>query len=139
MKEMIYTATSKREWLIHSYYKGVEFVIMSLGTHPTAYIGLMKDNHLYGKYYYDDDFPLLSCNGGITYTEPSIRNEDGKTVGTYKWWIGWDYNHLCDYNGLLAQDISYDALLLDAFPLKKWTTNEILDEVKTVIDEILGE
>lgn len=139
MKEMVYTTTPKREWLMHSFYRGVEFVIMSLGTHPTAYVGITKDNPLYGKDYSDDDFPLLSCNGGITYTEPSIRNEDGKSVGMYKWWIGCDYNHCWDYNPKLAEDFELFSIDFTGYSHKKWTTEEIYKEVKEVIDEILGE
>ena len=125
MKEMIYTKERKREWLLHDYYREIEFVIMSLGTHPTAYIGVEKDN----PYWLSSGDSLESCNGGITYANSFIYDEEKKKYENNKWWLGWDYSHMWDYT----------TLFNETFGLKKWTTEEILEEVKATIDEVLGE
>ena len=122
MKEMIYTDAECREWLVHDTYKGIEFVIMNLGTHPTAYIGVDKNSKLYGESDID-----LNVHGGVTYTSSRLLNEQYEECLSGKWWIGWDYAHCGDYLPFLGD---YG---------KRWTTQEMLEDVKSAIDEILGE
>ena len=104
-------------------YKGYEFEILSYGTHPCAYIRIPKDHKLYQAALncrYTDEL-LLNCHGGVSFTgylHPK-RNDN--------WWVGWDYSHLGDYT---SHCLSYTD--------KKWTTEEILDEVRIVIDEIVS-
>ena len=43
MKEMIYQATQKREILDTGYCFGLLYYILSLGTHPVAYIKIPKE------------------------------------------------------------------------------------------------
>lgn len=44
IKPMIYKTERKREILAHDAYKGYEFAIISLGTHPCAYIDIPRGN-----------------------------------------------------------------------------------------------
>lgn len=83
------------------------------GSHPTAYVMLDKNN-----IYYDIDYgeiPIV-VHGGLTYSS-------NKNKGQY--WIGWDYAHIGDYTSYCDGDG------------KKWTTDEILNHVKDVINQLI--
>lgn len=128
MKEMVYTNDHKREWLDHGEYKGYEYVIMNLGTHPTAYVGIpaVEANTLFQEEDLEDS-DSINVHGGITYENSYIRDENKNEYSNGKWWIGWDYAHLYDY----TPDNDYGQYR------KKWTTEEILEEVKSVVDQII--
>lgn len=107
--------------------KGYDFVIVSYGTHPCAYIAL--DGKLEGLKSYDDF--LLFVHGG-----PSYLGTLGKIVGP-KSYVGWDYAHGGDY---LGGDVIYEGdeeMKEYIASQKKWTTEEILEEVYSAIDEIV--
>ena len=107
--------------------KGYGFVIVSYGTHPCAYIAL--DGKLKGLKSYDDFLP--SVHGGATYLGTL-----GKIVGP-KSYVGWDYAHGGDY---LGTDVVYEGdeeMKEYIASKKKWTTEEILEEVYSAIDEVV--
>ena len=55
-----------------------------------------------------------------------------KYIDKKGWFIGWDYAHFGDYIDC------GDAALNNMFPNdKKWTTEEIVEECKNVIDQIV--
>lgn len=114
--EMEYSSEEKRITLVHGQYKDVEFYIMNLGTHPTAYINipskLCMNNH------------DLYVHGGITYSEGTLETEHGMIEGNY---VGWDYAHYGDYTGFLP-----------SLSGRKYTTQEILNDVKEAIDQLQG-
>ena len=118
MKEMIYGRRKKPEVLYHGKYKDHKFAILSLGSHPTAYI----ENKM-GIIDYDD-FRIndVWVHGGFTYCDIGYWNDESKKSS----WLGWDYAHFNDYY--------YTNPPLDG---KQWTTEEIYDEVKWVIDHII--
>lgn len=130
MKEMVYKNYMENgqeviEILDEGVYKGFHYVIVSYGTHPCAYIEISKDNVSD-----EDELIDVSCHGGITYVstaglfKPSNKNHrDGL-------WIGWDYAHCMDY----CYSLCDSGLLNDS---KKWTTKEILEEVKDVIEQLI--
>ena len=136
MKEMVYKKRQKgKEILDKGEYLGFKYIILSLSTHPCAYICIDKDNELYGKFY-DDIHDMISLNvhGGLTFSDNRIINVieysdkykcDTLQRFTYDWIIGWDYNHLYDYNTMFG---SYSD--------KKWTTKEIQNEVFNVINQL---
>ena len=116
------------EILDEGVYDGFHYVILSLGSHPCAYIELPNTHKYYGKDYYN--IPIY-CHGGLTYSsnegivfpKDNLSHRDG-------YWIGWDYAHYGDfcYYGIPYLDCgSFD---------KKWTTEEILKEVKDVIEQL---
>lgn len=131
-KEMIYQKEQKRELLGYGTYKGYKFYILSLGTHPVAYVEIPKTHPLYDRHFIDwDYYDNIGVHGGITYTENHLYLPNGMLKG---WFIGWDYNHCNDYNELLRNHFKlFDS---DNFN-KKWTTKEVYEDVKSVINQLL--
>lgn len=124
MKEMIYGAGKYTpEVLYEGEYKNHKFAILSLGTHPTAYvedkIGLIGY----------EDFRLngISVHGGFTFHNTGHWGNDSEKIS----WLGWDYAHLGDFMGYYSTDNSF------YYSSKQWTTAEIYEEVKSVIHQII--
>lgn len=112
--EMVYS--SRRSFGILSYdtYKDYEYLVLSFGTHPCAYI---RADKLTKK---QIDYINKTCHGGITFSKKSIGGDLKNTEGE---WIGWDYAHFNDYT-----DYSPHG--------KKHTTEEIVSEIKSIIDKL---
>ena len=126
MKPMVYKKRGDIEILDNGIYNGYQYWIVSYGSHPCAYVELPKDHKYYGKDYVD--IPI-DCHGGITYSGIHEKFSNG-------FLIGWDYGHCDDYlyynpTKFLGSDIQS---FLDSG--KKWTTEEIFEEVKQVIDQL---
>lgn len=120
MKEMVYKAELETEILHEGVYQGRKFVILSRGYHPTAYIQV-KDYEPHIRDYYD-----LDVNGGATYFGKAYWDE--ADINNY---VGWDYIHYGDFSGLFigrGNVLEYES--------KKWTTQEIFEEVKTAIEQL---
>lgn len=126
MKEMIYMNKSIAELLDSGTYNGYEYAVVSRGLHPCAYVKLPEGHKYYGLDY--DDIPI-ACHCGLTYSDSYV---DGLSYSD-GWWIGWDYGHCCDYSGFMMREYWCD---IDTSKYKKWTTVEILEEVKQVIDQL---
>lgn len=122
MKQMTYFKSRRKGEVLHTgFYKDTEFVIVSLGTHPCAYINTKidpVDAALRVLHY--DDFPI-PVHGGLTFAsgDPHFPTQ------TKGYWVGWDYAHCGDYTGnsIFNDDES-----------KRWTTEEIFEDVKVAID-----
>ena len=125
MKEMIYINEQKRELLDTGIYKNYKYYIMSLGTHPTAYIEIPEESKLYNKNY-DDIY--INVHGALTYSQDYLYISETKKLEG--WFIGWDYAHYGDYYGGYTE-------LLQTNGSKKWSTEEILEEVKDAIEQLL--
>lgn len=138
MKEMVYQSRLNRAMLLaNDVYKGYEYVVISLGSHPCGYVVLDKEDKLYGMDYDDiHEENDIYVHGGFTYSEDYLSflewsdkyDCDVKTSIKDKWVVGWDYGHYGDY---------YGGALYDDGDGKKWTTAEIVDECKEVIDQII--
>lgn len=143
MKEMVYRPLKTFESLAdvcqildEDIYDNYRYMIISYGIYPCAYVELPKGHKYYGKDIYNlDDLPIkIRCHGGITHSEDGLfllehkHHRDG-------YWIGWDYNHYNDYHAYNIDPAKADRIFRCN---KKWTTEEILEEVKNVIDQ-LGE
>ena len=129
VKEMVYTKERKREVLATGYYFGLLYYVLSLGTHPTAYVKIPKDNWLCTVKNYDD-IPI-ECHGGLTFRKDYLYITDNQKIeGEF---IGWDYAHCGDY-APYYEDLPSMGL---AEKSKKWTTHEILKEVKDVCSQIV--
>ena len=126
MKPMVYTHSKTKEILYDGLYENYYFVIVSYGTHPCAYVKIPKNHAFYKKDYNELN---IRCHGCLTYggdLGSIIPNEDDS------WFIGWDYAHAGDY-------LVFEALLdVDTSKEKKWTTEEIYEEVKAVIDQLIS-
>lgn len=130
-KEMMYGPDRKLEILLEGTYKGYQFYILNLGTHPTAYIEIPRESKLFGKGYtqiYDMGIDI-DVHGGLTYAD-----DDLPTIKENTWFIGWDYAHYNDYAGYeehLPKHIRTNG--------KKWTTEEIFKDVVNAIEQIREE
>lgn len=125
MKEMIYCAKrfDQPERLTDGEYNGFSFYVLSLGTHPCAYVDV-TDTELNGRDYGNID---IECHGGLTYSREYLC-----TVNKKGWFIGWDYSHYGDFVGYELEmpiDIRTNG--------KIWTIDEIVAECKRVIDQLI--
>ena len=137
MNEMVYKERmSRAELLANDTYKGYEYVVLSLGSHPCGYVVVEDNDKLFGLDYDTIHSKFdLDCHCGLTYSEDYLSflefsdkyNCDVKCGIHNKWVIGWDYAHYGDYVG-------YDLFSDDG---KKWSTAEIVDECKDVIEQLV--
>lgn len=122
---MIYREPPYTEILDEGIYKNFHYAIVSYGFYPCAYVELPKGHKYYGEDW--DDIPIC-CHGdltdsserGIIFPKDNSNHRDG-------FWIGWSYNHVGDYNVVWARVGMHG---------KKWTTEEIFEEVKNVINQL---
>lgn len=120
---MVYSAKSTTEILHKGQYKGYEFCILNLGTHPTAYVECKLENC---SSYEDERLDNISVHGGFTYFGKGYWENNEKD------YLGWDYAHYMDYAG-------YELMFPEtarSVGNKKWTTSEIFEEVKSVINQL---
>ena len=128
-KVMEYGKERRTELLCKGKYKNYNYYVLNLGTHPTAYIEIPKENKLYRKSY--DEIYKIGCDidvhGGLTYSDNELMG-----VKSENWFIGWDYAHCGDYCG-------YEEYMSESIRTygKKWTTEEIIEECKNAIDQII--
>lgn len=118
---------------------GRDYAIVSLGTHPCAYVALLEDDlHDWDK--------LNECDAvheGITFgtspdvllTSDAIPPQPGlkaQAISAPHGIVGWDYGHWCDYHEPAGAS-SFPELAEMYRKLnkgtKKWTLSEIEDEV----------
>lgn len=129
IKEMEYGKESRTELLCKDKYKNYTYYVLNLGTHPTAYIEISKEDKLYEKSY--EEIYRIGCdidvNGGLTYSDNELMG-----IKSESWFIGWDYAHLGDYCGY-EEDMPESVRTYG----KKWTTEEIIEECKNAIDQII--
>lgn len=124
MKEMKYQATrlNPPEQLATGEYKGYNYYVLNLGTHPCAYVEVPNTSRHFGKLW---DEIEVECNGGLTYSRSRLVTVKSKD----SWFLGWDYCHCWDYSG-------YDEIYGGADG-KKHETPEMVDECKSVIDQLI--
>lgn len=140
MKKMIYQKDRKIELLHNDIYKGYHYYILNLGTHPTAYVELPKESKLFGKGYNDiyDSGIDIEVHGGLTYSSSELRT-GVRTHMTDSWFIGWDYAHAGDYMGYFDEFEELGIFTINSLSdTKKWTTEEIIEECKTAIDQLVS-
>lgn len=125
-KQPSYVATRCNKELLRGMYRGFEYRILDLGTHPTAYVKIPKGHPFYKKDYEKVD--AIEVHGGLTYSRNYLYCEGTNLDG---WWIGWDYAHYGDHTGYDGPEPLHPWI-------KKWTTEEILHDVKSVIDQCVG-
>ena len=111
MKEMEYKYKCELTILDSDVYHNRKYFIISLGTHPCAYVEFHHELKRDSDEWYD-----TPCHGSITFDDYAYWDENDET-----YYIGWDYAHFGDY-------LPYNVCG------KKWTTKEILENVKEVID-----
>lgn len=124
-KEMVYCAKrlNPPEMLSQEEYKGFNYYVLNLGTHPCAYVDV-ADTYLNGMDYDSID---IECHFGLTYAKEYLNTVDKKG-----WFIGWDYAHYCDFAGY---ELEMPGTIRSNG--KKWTTQEIVKECEEVIDQLI--
>jgi len=75
----------------------------------------------------------VDCHCGLTYASSTLRISQFETLSGF--FIGWDYAHCFDFMGYNLDPRFSDCQLTDE---KKWTTEEIVAECKTVIEQLKG-
>lgn len=132
MEEMTYEPEMHDAKILYKgEFRGIDYLIVSYGTHPCCYVRIPLGNK-----YYNTDFDKIDidCHGGVTYAQ---FHDFGFGKNYY---IGWDYAHFNDYTGfqmLLSKinkitKIQYPDKLLG----KKWTVFEMIKECQYVIRQI---
>ena len=119
MKPMIYRKERILENLYSDTYRGFNFYVLNLGTHPTAYVEIPKGHKLFNKDYRKID---IDVHGGLTYSDSSLYTSEEKVIKN-SWFIGWDYSHCTDYYPDLNDG-------------KKWTTEEMIEDCIYVINQL---
>lgn len=134
MKKMEYKTDLCREILDEDVYKGFKYIIYNLGLHPTAYVEIPKEHKGYRN---PEIYKDVEVHGGITYDKNTLPMPDGSLREGH--FIGWDYAHYNDFSGLyLNEDLSTTKLMqVIVEDSKKWTTEEILEDVKSVINQLI--
>lgn len=128
-KQMKYQPNRIHEILFEGYFKGYHFLIMNLGTHPTAYIEIPRESKLFGKDYDEIwDLTEIDVHGGPSYSDSYVMGAKENS-----WFIGWDYAHFGDYYGA---DSIFEGTGLYSKDDKKWTTAEIMQDVISGINSI---
>ena len=128
-KEMEYAVgrLPKPEVIADGTYKDIDFKVLNLGSHPVAYIHFSEDSEL-GKALDGKDYDTLNefCSSGhMDWT----YDGDLSNVGDNRNWYGWDYAHFTDY-------VSFGSPLLGGMDGRKYTTKEIVNDVKNCIDHL---
>jgi len=124
LKPMEYEFERTRIVLAHDVIDGIEFYIISLGTHPCAYVHVPSTNPISKMTFsWLDLSEKIYCHGGVTWFDSCLPDNKRYTDGK---WLGWDYAHAGDCYGHGWDDTE----------TKKWTTEEIFEEVKNVIEQV---
>lgn len=131
MKQMEYGWERKNVVLANGMYLGYEWVVKSLGTHPCAYVKIPKG---YPSMTFDDFEREIDVHGGITFTSYSGLRIDDSGNALDGVWIGWDYAHAGDADGLFMK-LKKDGLPVDAGG-KCWTTKEMIADCHDVINQL---
>lgn len=118
MKEMIYEVYHEPEVLDSGIYKNRKYVIINMGgLHPCAYVecenGIKQD--------YEDIHTPAHCS--FTFFGPLNHWKGRLNVPFDINFVGWDFGHLGDYNPYFGRESD-----------KKWTTEEVFENIKQVID-----
>lgn len=104
-------------------YRGFHFYILSMGSHPCAYVDVIDTKNY--RFCVDE----IECHGGITYESTELATVDYKS-----YFIGWDYAHNDDFltfNDRLAKEYG------EPYRAHKYTLSEIVKECTNVIDQII--
>lgn len=133
MLEMEYTGrviSTNPRVLDHGTYQGYEYYILSLDTHPCAYIVLPEGHYLHGKDIFELEDVNIKCHDYFSHASNQLANGDLISAEENKWVIGWDYAHIGDWFGVLDEKTNTRA------GNKKWTTQEIKEELEETINDL---
>ena len=128
--EMIYSVIRLFYPLAGGEIDGYQYVIINHGYHPCAYVNIPDKHPLRGNRTMIER--SIQCHGGISFMEnfrganARIKNQELYKLFGDTFVIGWDYTHYGDFLPGLALSING----------KMWRTEEIMAEVKNVIQQL---
>ena len=136
IKPMVYTreVQKPREGVViaQGFYNGLNYYVKNInGRHPTAYVEIPQGHKAFGKDFCNYELPqLIEVHGGVTYQDKTLLTVDDEGERGHKF-VGWDYGHAGDFAGYY---IGTGGVLETSG--KRWTTDEIVEECKSAIDQI---
>ena len=126
MKPMVYTNEELEDVLYEGEYKRYKFVILSFGSHPMAFVenklGIIND----------EDIRLMDINvhgDCFTWFYYGFWDEESKKTT----WLGWSYGYYDEgdcWGACKKGSYKYEHC-------KMWTTPEIYEEVKNVVEQLI--
>ena len=118
--------------IAQGFYNGLNYYVKNInGRHPTAYVEITQGHKAFGKDFCNYEFPqLIEVHGGVTYQDSVLLTVDDDGERGHKF-VGWDYGHAGDFEGCY---IGTGGVLETSG--KRWTTEEIVEECKSAIDQI---
>lgn len=126
MKEMIYSGNQISELLYTDGDEEYKYAILNIrGSHPCAYVQFPGVEKL--ESYDDMVMNKIDPHGYFTY------------LGTLNYpelpgiWLGWDYAHFGDYTAIPSMFPDFGARFG-----RKYTTKEIADECKSILQQIMA-
>lgn len=124
--DMVYSAKPSRSVLAKGVYRNVPFYVLSLGTHPCAYVNIQG---VIDSININD----IECNGGITYSEKDLLLsgswENGEIITG--WFLGWDYTHAWDFSGYYLDNPGF-------MNLNRHNVKEMIEDCTKAIDQVLS-
>lgn len=115
---------------------GYRWLILSIqGSHPCAYVVVDRGHPLYEYDCFMDELQDI-VHGGITFSESYLKGFISEDEN--KWIFGWDYAHSGDYTTASLGVLSFMPFNDDwgALSGKKWTVDEIKEDIKSFIHYI---
>ena len=142
MKPMIYDGKHESQLLHYETAdNGEQIVVLDiLGDHLCAYVSVPKELAFSREFVEANDLVYVYYDVDEEADEAGIYVHGGFTYGKYgkpwdipeikeAFWLGWDYGHLMDYTSMYA-GYALDALAPRS--LKKWTTEEVVEEARQI-------
>lgn len=128
------TRFEKAKVLCKGTYKNYDFIIVNMGTHPTAYVRLPHTHPAYEKFYdLVNPTPKDVFNQIFTFSDTSAHFKGHlDTEIPEGWYIGWDYAHIGDYVGSIFPNSSM------TINTRKYTTTEIIADCESAINYLEG-
>lgn len=128
--QQLYDITVKKPARVaDGFYRGFHFYILTMGSHPCAYVDVGCNEFLVDVGCNEFLADEINCHGGITYCDNTLA-----TVPEKSYFIGWDYAHYNDFlvfNDRLAKEYG------EPYTAHKYTLSEIVKECGNVIDQII--
>lgn len=119
--EKLYCRSIKEDYIVDKgMYKRIDYVIKSVGTHPTAYVNIRNTQ---------ENIDLIEEKAPIMITYTSKESGPLPKLDPHKEWIGWDYGHAGDYICLRTEE--------DDISGHKYTYEEVMKDVIAVIEIML--
>lgn len=104
-------------------YKGYRYVVLSLGSHPCAYVKVPNNSRI-RTLSCDNIEESIAVHGGVTFYGDLTRVGIGSIDDYY---IGWDYAHCDDY--MLISSYTSNG--------KKWELDEVVEECISAVKQLI--